>query len=105
MNFLIVIIGIILINALFGLIPSFYPDSDPGVIIPYQFWISTLLFLTWLLPSSKGKYLFGEYNTEEYVVEAEVDVVEAEVDEPMPDRPEWSQEAQGHHGPTHYMED
>jgi hypothetical protein len=92
MNFLIVIIGIILINALFGLIPSFYPDSDPGVIIPYQFWISTLLFLTWLLPSSKGKYLFGEYNTEE-------DVVEAEVDEPVPaEDDDWfPQEEQGHH--------
>lgn len=96
MNFLIVIIGIILINALFGLIPSFYPDSDPGVIIPYQFWISTLLFLTWLLPSSKGKYLFGEYNTED-VVEAEVDEpVPAEVDEPVPVS-SWPQEEQGHH--------
>ena len=85
MNFLIVIIGIILINALFGLIPSFYPDSDPGVIIPYQFWISTLLFLTWLLPSSKGKYLFGEYNTEEGSTNAEPSAPPAE--------------------PSHYMED
>jgi hypothetical protein len=96
MNFLIVVIGIILINAMFGLIPSFYPDSDPGIIIPYQFWINTLLFLTWLLPSTKGKYLFGKYDTEEDVVEAEVDEpVPAEVDEPVSSWDE--QEEQGHH--------
>lgn len=71
MNFLIVIIGIILINAMFGLIPTFYPDSDPGVIIPYQFWISTLLFLFWLLPSSKGKYLFGKYDIGENLNKSE----------------------------------
>ena len=68
MNFLVVVIGIILINAIFGLIPTFYPDSDPGVIIPYQFWISTLLFLSWLLPTTKAKYLFGKYDAEEDIV-------------------------------------
>ena len=68
MNFLVVVIGIILINAIFGLIPTFYPDSDPGVTIPYQFWISTLLFLSWLLPTTKAKYLFGKYDTEEDII-------------------------------------
>ena len=37
------ILGMILLNGMFQLIPMFYPDLDPGLYIPYQFWINLLL--------------------------------------------------------------
>ena len=55
---LILILGTILLNSVFALVPTFMPDSDPGIYLPYQFWFNILLVFMWILPSYKGSYLF-----------------------------------------------
>ena len=54
------ILAMILTNSAFTLIPTFYPDSDPGLYLPYQFWINILLIFNCILPSRKGSYLFDD---------------------------------------------
>jgi len=54
------ILAMILTNSAFTLIPTFYPDSDPGLYLPYQFWINILLIFNCVLPSRKGSYLFDD---------------------------------------------
>ena len=55
---LILILGTILLNSVFALVPTFLSDSDPGTYLPYQFWFNILLVFMWILPSYKGAYLF-----------------------------------------------
>ena len=57
-GFLIFILGAILLNSLFSLIPTFFPEADPGIYISYQSWFNVLLIFNWLLPKKKAKYLF-----------------------------------------------
>tara|TARA_Y100001970_G_C14248171_1_gene869791 strand:+ start:4964 stop:5239 length:276 start_codon:yes stop_codon:yes gene_type:complete len=59
-SIVLLILGMILINSLFTLIPMFYPDSDPGLYLPYQFWINILLIFNCILPERKGTYLFDD---------------------------------------------
>ena len=57
-SFILLVLGMILLNSVVQLIPLFYPNLDPGLYIPYQLWINILLIFNWLLPSRKGLYLF-----------------------------------------------
>tara|TARA_A100001011_G_C14247677_1_gene816333 strand:+ start:655 stop:954 length:300 start_codon:yes stop_codon:yes gene_type:complete len=59
-SFLIFILGTILLNSIFSLIPIFWVDSDPGAYMPYQFWFNLILLFMWLLPSTKADYLFDK---------------------------------------------
>ena len=59
-SFLIFILGTILLNSIFSLIPIFLVDSDPGAYMPYQFWFNLILLFMWLLPSTKADYLFDK---------------------------------------------
>lgn len=59
-GFYILIIGTILLNALFSLVPIFWPDADLGTYLPYQFWFNILLLFIWILPQYKGNYLFDK---------------------------------------------
>ena len=74
-SIVLLILGMILINSAFTLIPMFYPDSDPGLYLPYQFWINILLIFNCVLPGRKGTYLFDDVNK---------DVVMGEVVEEKP---------------------
>ena len=57
-NLILLVLGLILINSFFTLIPIFLSDLDPGLYLPYQFWINILLLFNFLLPSRLGTYLF-----------------------------------------------
>ena len=57
-SLVLLILGMILLNSVIQLIPLLFPDLDPGLYIPYQFWINILLIFNWLLPARKGLYLF-----------------------------------------------
>lgn len=72
-SFILLILGVILLNSMVQLIPMFYPDLDPGLYIPYQLWINVLLVFNWLLPSRKGLYLFK--NIDENIVDGGVAVL------------------------------
>ena len=64
-GFIIFVLGIILLNSLFSLIPTIFPNSDPGVYIPYQAWFNSLLLFNLLLPKRKGEFLYKENIIEE----------------------------------------
>ena len=68
-SLVLLILGMILLNSVAQLIPMFYPDLDPGLYLPYQFWINILLVFNWLLPKRKGLYLFKNIDNEEDVIE------------------------------------
>ena len=68
------ILGMILLNSIAQLIPMFYPDLDPGLYLPYQFWINILLVFNWLLPKEKGLYLFKYRGQMLVVVEVKVNL-------------------------------
>ena len=78
------ILGMILLNSVAQLIPMFYPDLDPGLYLPYQFWINILLVFNWLLPKRKGLYLFKNIEDEDVKV---VDGVEEVNSESLPSVP------------------
>ena len=76
-SLVLLVLGMILLNSIAQLIPMFYPDLDPGLYLPYQFWINILLIFNWLLPTRKGLYLFKkekENVVDESVVNKQVDV-------------------------------
>ena len=57
-GFLLLILGIFLINTFFSFIPTVAPDVELGTYLPYQCWFNILLILSWLLPSNTAEYLF-----------------------------------------------
>ena len=57
-GFLLLILGIFLINSFFSFIPTVAPDVELATYLPYQCWFNILIILSWLLPGNTAEYLF-----------------------------------------------
>ena len=57
-GFIIFVLGTILLNTIFSMIPKFFYKTEPGVYLPYQAWFNVLLLFNLLLPSRRAEYLY-----------------------------------------------
>ena len=55
-RFIYIVVGIIIINLIFSVIPYMFPRAQSGTLLPYQIWFNVLFIFATVLPPSVGNF-------------------------------------------------
>jgi hypothetical protein len=51
-----ILIGLFIINTMFGIIPYLMPRAPSSILLPYQLWFNVIFIFTLILPTSVGHF-------------------------------------------------